>query len=124
METPMKLVAALAGAAIVVAGGSAYTAASTPTDSVAGYGTSTVSGATAESVNHTLNATGDKITATTVVFTTAQTNNDVKGGFNDEALVAGVVGEGEDADTVTFTWGGGGKNTATATSFEVAVTNK
>lgn len=122
MATPMKIMAALAGAAIVVAGGSAYTAASTPAASVAGYGSATVSGATAESVNHTLNSTGDKIMSTTVVFTAPQTGNTVKAGFNNEALTAGTVGEGDQADTVTFSWGAG-KTTADETSFQVAVTN-
>lgn len=122
MATPMKIMAALAGAAIVVAGGSAYTAASDPIDSVAGYGSADVTGATAESVEHTLNATGDKIMSTTVVFTAPQTGNLVKAAFNTDDLTLGTIGEGAAADTVTFSWGAG-KSTASQTEFHVAVTN-
>ena len=49
-----KIVLALVVIGAVAAGGAAFTASNTVPDSVAGYGTSTVTGATADSVHYTL----------------------------------------------------------------------
>jgi hypothetical protein len=110
-------VAAIAG--IAAAGGSAFTDSNTVPDSVAGYGTSTVSGATVSTVVHTLSGDGSKITGTTITFSTAQSATAVvKAGFGSSDLEACTLGGGNTTATCTYA---DGYDTATATSFNVAV---
>jgi hypothetical protein len=111
-----KIVLAVAVIAAVAAGGVAFTAANTVADSVAGYGTSTVSGATATDVNHTLAADGKTITSTVVTFDADQTGNTVAAGFGTDDLTACVVA----TTTATCTWSPA-QDTALATDFNVAV---
>ena len=68
-----KIVLAVAVIGAIAAGGVAFTAANTVPDSVAGYGTSVVSGATATAVLHTLSADGTHIVATDLVLTARPT---------------------------------------------------
>ena len=70
MRNSIKFLGALAVAGLVAAGGSAFTASNTVDPSVAGYGTSTVSGAIVSSVHHTLAADGVTIVSTKLLFTT------------------------------------------------------
>jgi hypothetical protein len=112
------VVTAVAVAGIAAAGGSAFTAGNTVANSVAGYGTSTVSGATVTGVSHTLSADGSKITATTLTFNAAQTGRTVKATFGTSAMEACTLST--DALSATCTYATG-YDTATASAFNVAV---
>lgn len=92
MRNHQKLIAGLAVVGIVVAGGSAFTASNTVAASVAGYGTSTISGATATSVRYTLNGAGTQITAAAMNFDGDLTGMTVKAGFGSDTLTSCTVG--------------------------------
>jgi hypothetical protein len=112
------VVAVVAVAGIAAAGGSAFTDSNTVPESVAGYGTSSVSGATVTSVAHTLSANGSKITGSTLTFETAQTGRTVKAGFDSSALESCSLAA--DALSATCTYASG-YDTTDASSFNVAV---
>lgn len=77
MNKFMQLGAALGGAALVVAAGSAYTASSSVPATNLGYGTATVTGVTVEAVNYTLSS--DKAKVEAVAYTvTALATGDVR----------------------------------------------
>jgi hypothetical protein len=111
-----KIILAVAVIGVVAAGGVAFTAANTVADSVAGYGTSTVTGATASSVNHTLSADGLTIVSTVITFSTDQTGNTVDAGFDAGNLQNCPV----TTTTATCTWSPA-EDTEDATAFNVAV---
>jgi hypothetical protein len=90
-----KIILAVAVIGAVAAGGVAFTASNSIPNSVAGYGTSTVSGADATSVVHTLSADGTHIESTDLVLTGDQSNNTVSAGFGADPLMA--------CDTPVFT---------------------
>jgi hypothetical protein len=79
MRKSTKLIgAAVAVGFIAVAGGSAFTASNTVPNTVAGYGESTVSGATVTSIHYNTNpADTDKIDSVTFVSSTDLTNTNV-----------------------------------------------
>lgn len=113
------ILAAVAVAGIAAAGGSAFTASNTVDDSVAGYGTSTVSGATVSAVAHTMSADGTTITSTLLTFDAAQTGRTVKAGFGTADLEACTV-DATEGLTATCTYATP-YDTASATAFNVAV---
>jgi hypothetical protein len=118
-----KMVAGVAAVAALAAGGAAYTASNTVADSVAGYGTSNISGATATSVNYTLSADGTQINSAALVFDGDLTGRTVKAGFGTDDLTGCTVGSydsGTDSTPVTCT--GFTQNTAASATFNVAVT--
>ena len=55
-------------------------------DTVAGYGTSNITGATVTALHYTLNADGTQITDASLTFHGDQTDNVVKAGFGTDAL--------------------------------------
>jgi hypothetical protein len=122
MHKSTRFLGALAVAGIVVAGGTAFTASNTVPASVAGYGTSTISGATATALSYTLSADGTTITGAALTFTGDQTLRTVQAGFGTDALTDCTVGTYDsvgDATPVTctdFT-----QATAESASFNVAV---
>jgi hypothetical protein len=77
-----KIVLAVAVIGAIAAGGVAFTAANTVPNSVAGYGTSTVSGTTASSIHHILSADGTTITHTTMVLLGDMTGKTIHAGFD------------------------------------------
>jgi hypothetical protein len=78
-----KALGAFAVAGAVAAGGAAFTNSNTqPADSVAGYGTTTVSGVTATSIVYGLNAVGDTIDTVNLVLTGDTTVLDISYAFN------------------------------------------
>ncbi len=82
-----KALGAVAIAGAVAAGGAAFTNSNTqPADSVAGYGTTTVSGVTATSISYTLNATGTTITKVNLVLTGDTRNNNIGFAFGADNL--------------------------------------
>lgn len=88
-----QILGAIAVGTLVAASGSAFTASNTLSgDNVVGYGTSTVTGATVEAIEHTLNATGTAIASTALTFTTdLGAGHQVKSGFGSTALESCVV---------------------------------
>ncbi|SNR64820.1 hypothetical protein [Blastococcus mobilis] len=112
----------LAVGAIALAAGSASTASNTVPSSVAGYGTSTVSGATAESLEYTLSADGTTITDAALVFTGNLTGQTVEAGFGSNALTACSVGTYDSVNNETpVTCAGFSQATSTSSTFNVAV---
>ncbi len=97
MRKSSKFLGAIAVAGLVAAGASAYTASNTVPDSVAGYGSAEVTGATATSIEHTLGATGATIVSSKIVFDAPQTGNTVSAAFGAGAL------ENCDVDGLTAT---------------------
>jgi hypothetical protein len=117
-----RIIAAGAVIAAVAASGAALTAGNTVPASVAGYGTSTISGATATALNYTLSADGTTITDAALTFTGNQTGRTVKAGFGTAALTACTVGTYDSVgDTTPVTCTGFSQSTASSSSFNVAV---
>ena len=117
-----RIVAAVAAIAVVAAGGAAFTASNTIPASVAGYGTSNISGATATALTYTLAADGTTITGANLTFTGDQTGRTVKAGFGTAALTACTVGTYDSVgDTTPVTCSGYTQSTASSSTFNVAV---
>lgn len=132
MRNHQKLLGALAVAGVVAASGSAFTAATTVPATVAGYGTSTITGATATSLKYTQSADGTQITGAALKFTENLTGMTVKAGFGTTASTSCTVGTrvADDPDTTAVgdamspvTCSGFTQSTATSSSFNVAVTS-
>jgi hypothetical protein len=118
---PRSILAGLVVIGALAAGGAAFTASNTIPDTVMGFGTSTITGATATSLTYTRTADGSAITAATLVFTGDISANTVQAGFNTNALdtcAAGTVAAGDTTVVCTLTTP---EPTAGATTFNVAV---
>ena len=83
-----KIILAVAAIGVLAAGGAAFTEANVVPDSVAGYDTTTITGATATAVNYTLDGTGENITDVAITFSTDVTNQHVRISFNGGTLTA------------------------------------
>jgi hypothetical protein len=127
MRNTKKIVASLVAVGALAASGTAFTSSNTVAASVAGYGTSTISGANATEVKYTLSADGTTISEAALKFEgdlTAPSLKIVKAGFGTDALTACVVGVYDEATTKTpVNCSGFSQNTASSASFNVAVTN-
>jgi hypothetical protein len=99
----------IAAGAVAVAIGSASTASNTIPDSVAGYGTSTITGATATALHYTLSADGTTITDAALTFSGDLTGKNVEAGFGTDNLTTCTVG--------AFTPGSPGSTAVTCTGF-------
>lgn len=122
MKKSTKVFAAVAGAMLVVAGGSAYTAANTVPASIAGYGSASVTGAVATNIQHELADDGVTIESTVITFDASQADNKVVAGFG----AAGALLECDVVTTVaTCDWTdpGPAPTTASAANFRVAVSS-
>jgi hypothetical protein len=108
--------------AAIAAGGAAFTAGNTVPDTVAGYGTSNITGATVTALHYTLNADGTQITDAALTFQGDQTHNVVKAGFGTDALTTCTVGSYDGASTPA-TCSGFTQSTHDSATFNVAVTN-
>jgi hypothetical protein len=115
-----KIAIAIATAAVIAAGGAALTAGNTVQASIAGYGTSSITGATASEVTYTLNANGTQITDARIIFTTDMSDRTIKAGFDNDATLVDCVVDGTDTSLVTCS--GFTQSTAAAQNFHVAVT--
>lgn len=115
-----RIIAGIAVIGAVAAGGAVFTATSSVPNTVAGYATSTISGANANSLDYTLSADGDTITLATMVFAEDLTGNTVTAGFGTDPLTACTVDVVGDplGHTVTCVFT---QDTATADAFHVAV---
>jgi hypothetical protein len=118
-----KIAIAIATAAVIAAGGAALTASNTVPASVAGYGTSAISGATATALTYTLNADGTQITDAALTFDGDVTDRTIKAGFGTDNLTACTVGAYDNVgDETPVTCSGFTQNTAASATFHVAVT--
>ena len=81
-----RMVAVVVVIGAIAAGGAAFTASNTVPNTTAGYGTSTITGATATDIAYGLNATGTQITSATITFTGDLSNDTVKAGFETSNL--------------------------------------
>jgi hypothetical protein len=112
--------------AFLSGGASAFTAGNTVPNTTAGYGTSTISGATANSIIYTLNGPGTLITVATIKLTgDYHTGFDVRAGFGTDVLTQCTVGAYVNPDTtVVCTFGAGDEgDTAADIAFHMTVTN-
>jgi len=117
-----RIVAGVAVVAAVGAGGGAFTASNTVPASVAGYGSSSISGATATALNYTLSADGTTITSAALTFTGNQTGRTIKAGFGTDALTSCTVGSYDSvANTTPATCSGYTQSTSSSSTFNVAV---
>ena len=117
-----RMVAVLVVIGAIAAGGAAFTAANTLPPSTAGYGSSTVSGATATDIVYGLSTDGTQINTATITFTGDLSNDTVKAGFETDDLTtctAPVFASGSSTSTCS----GYTESTASSTTFNVAVTN-
>ncbi len=125
MNTTIKLAAALGGAVLVAAGGTAFTASNTvPTNFVAGYGEAAVTGAVLENVHNTFSDDGTMIITTLLTFADPVQGQTIKASLAAEGADLGttcVVGSSP-FDTATCTWAGTtGISTKDADSLAVLV---
>lgn len=100
MRKSAKIFTALSVAGLAVAAGSAFTAgntfASNATKPATGYATTTVTGATVNSLQYNLNAIGDTVDSATLVLATDTSGSTVKMNYNGGPSFAcgtGVVSE-------------------------------
>jgi hypothetical protein len=119
-----RIIGAIAVIAAIAAGGAAFTASNTVPNTVAGYGTSNITGATVTALHYTLNPDGTQITDAALTIDGDQTNNVVKAGFGTDALTTCSVGSyNSGSDSTPATCSGYTQSTATSATFNVAVTN-
>lgn len=118
---PRSIVAGLVVIGALAAGGAAFTAANVIPDTVMGFGTSTITGATATSLTYTRSADGSTITAATLVFTGDISTKLVQAGFNTNALENCAAGTYASPSTTVVCTFGTAQPTASASTFNVAV---
>jgi hypothetical protein len=100
MRKSSKLIGALAIAGIAAAGGTAFTASNTmPTPKVVGYGSTTVSGASVNSIAYVLNTAGDNVDGVTLVLNGDTTGSVVSIGFNGDPITS--CGTGTPGTSIT-----------------------
>ena len=122
MRKTFKLLGAVAVAGLVATTGSAFTASNTVAASIAGYGTSTISGATATALTYTLSADGTSITGSTLTFSGNETGRTVSAGFGTAALTTCTVGTfNSTGNTTPVTCTGYSQSTASSSAYNVAV---
>lgn len=118
----MVAVVVLIGA--IATGGAAFTASNTIPDTVAGYGTSHITGATADTLNYVISSDGTTITEADLVFHGDVSADTVTAGFNADNLTSCTVGsfDGGTPGSTPVTCSGFTQPTSGANSFNVLVT--
>lgn len=126
MHRHRRITRRLLAVAVVVgalaAGGAAFTNSNTLPASVAGYGTTNISGATATDVIYTLSADGTEINSVEIDWNSDVSADTVKAGFGTDALTSCTTTAG--SGTSTSTCSGFTQSTSSALVFNVAVTNQ
>jgi hypothetical protein len=117
------MVAVLVVIGAIAAGGAAFTASNTVQASVAGYGTSNITGATATDVHYTLNADGTEINTALITFTGDLSHDTVQAGFETTDLTTCSAPVYDGTTSSTSTCSGYTESTASSSTFNVAVTN-
>ena len=118
-----RMVAVLVVIGAIAAGGAAFTASNTVSASVAGYGTSNITGATATDVHYTLNADGTEINSALITFTGDLSNDTVQAGFETSNLTTCSAPVYDGSTSSTTTCSGYTESTSSSSTFNVAVTN-
>jgi hypothetical protein len=118
-----RMVAVLVVVGAIAAGGAAFTAANTVPPTTAGYGTSSISGATATDIAYSLNGDGTQINSATITFTGDLSNDTVKAGFESNNLTTCSTPVYDGSTSSTSTCSGYTESTASSSTFNVAVTN-
>lgn len=118
-----RMVAVLVVIGAIAAGGAAFTASNTVSASVAGYGTSNITGATATDVHYTLNADGTEINSVLITFTGDLSNDTVQAGFETSNLTTCSAPVYDGSTSSTTTCSGYTESTSSSSTFNVAVTN-
>lgn len=132
-----RIFAAIAVTGVLAAGGAAFTASNsfsgTNSAPIAGFGTTTVSGATIVSVNNTLSGDGTAINSTTLTLQGDVRSYTVTAGYGPATSGTSLTGctvsqtlDGSNNTTATCDFTGSGAHagiqTSTATNLNVAVT--
>ena len=86
-----KIILAVAAIGVLAAGGAAFTEANVVPDSVAGYDTTTITGATATAVNYTLDGPARTSPRFVLPFSTTITGKHVRISFNGGTLTPDCV---------------------------------
>jgi hypothetical protein len=126
-----KIILAVAVIGALAAGGAAFTASNTVPNTTAGYGTSTITGATVDSISYTTNGDGTQITdakitlpgdLTATATTPAKT---VRAGFGTDNLTDCTLVDFNTttAGSTTYTCTGYTQDTTASASFNVVVTS-
>jgi hypothetical protein len=119
-----RIVLGVALIAALVAGGAAFTATATLPNTTAGYGTSTITGATATDIKYNLSADGTQINSVDLTFSGDISADNVSAGFDSNNLTSCTVGSYNSGTTSTpVTCSGYTESTASSASFHAAVTN-
>lgn len=119
-----RMVAVVVVIGALAAGGAAFTASNSVQDSVAGYGTSHITGATATDVHYTLSANGTEINSATITFTGDLSNDTVQAGFETSDLTTCSAPSYDSVSgNSTSTCSGYTESTTSSSTFNVAVTN-
>ncbi|MDQ1714762.1 MAG: hypothetical protein QOC60_707 [Frankiaceae bacterium] len=109
MRKSFRTLVTVAGIAAFAAGGSAFTAGNTQAASqVVGYGSTTVSGATVNSMTYNLNGPGDNVNTVTLVLAGDTTGSAVSIGFNGGTVTS--CGTGTFTTVTTYTCDNGGSS--------------
>jgi hypothetical protein len=126
MHTKAKIIGAATIVAALAAGGSAFTAANTlPSGAVVGYGTETITGATATDITYALSGDGQTIVSETITFTGDLTSSTVMTGWSGATMTEcsgdktnSTFGSGNTTMTCTDS-----EPTTSGVEFDVAVTH-
>src|SRR5579862_3157501 len=128
-----RFAAALVLIGALAAAGAAFTASNSLPNTTAGYGSSTITGATASKIVYTLSSDGTQITGATLDLHTASTADltsgyTVEAGFGTNNLSSCTVDttfgtNGTDGTNTQFICSGYTQSTSAASTFNVAVTN-
>jgi hypothetical protein len=116
------MVAVVVLIAAIAAGGAAFTASNTIPDTVAGYGTSHITGADAHTLNYVISSDGTTINEADLSFLGDLTGDVVTAGFNADNLQSCTVGSYDGSTYTPVTCAGFIQATTSATSFNVLVT--
>jgi len=118
MRKSTRVLGAVAFAGLVAAGSAAYTDSNAqPASQVVGYGSTTVTGATVNSIQYNLNPAGDNVDSVTLVLAGDTTSSAVSIGFDGGATTS--CGTGTYAGTpgaTTYTCNDSGENFVQATA--------
>jgi hypothetical protein len=115
-----KIAMAVAAAAVIATGGAALTESNVlPADTIAGYNTTSVSGATVDEIIYGLNPDGTQIVSAKLTFATDMTDRLVTAGFDGDVNLRSCDITG---DPKVVTCSGFTQSTSAAQHFHVAVT--
>ncbi len=119
---PTRIAAAVAVIGVLAAGGAAFTAGNTVPNTVAGYGTSTISGGTVLSLNYTLSSDGTAIDGATIVFQGDTTGDTASIAFDAGAATTCTTGTVDGAGNTPYTCNVTAANVSSSTTLASHIT--